>query len=248
VELVILNLAAPSDAPDPVAGRRRVRSMWVSIVTHAGLLGLLIAVPVLSQEPLPEPAPLTVRAFLVEPTLAPAPPPPPPPAARALQTTPRALPTPPPSNVLQAPIEVPTEVKPQEGIDLGVDGGVPGGVEGGVAGGVIGGVVGGLGDSPAPSTPRVVRVGGEVKEPTKLRNVNPAYPDVAVAGHVEGTVVLEATIAPNGKVAEVRVVRSLPLLEKAAVDAVKQWVYSPTLIDGVPVTAIMTVTVRFQLS
>jgi protein TonB len=94
----------------------------------------------------------------------------------------------------------------------------------------------------------VVRVGGEVKEPTKLRNVNPAYPDVAVAGRIEGTVVLEATIAPNGKVAEVRVVRSLPLLEKAAIDAVKQWVYSPTLIDGVPVTAIMTVTVRFQLS
>jgi len=94
----------------------------------------------------------------------------------------------------------------------------------------------------------VVRVGGEVKEPAKLRNVNPIYPDVAVASRIEGTVVLEATIAPNGKVAEVRVVRSLPLLEKAAIEAVKQWVYSPTLLDGVPVTAIMTVTVRFQLT
>jgi periplasmic protein TonB len=221
--------------------------MWVSIVTHAGLLGLLIAVPVLSQEPLPEPAPLTVRAFLVEPAQAPAPPPPPPPSAAA-RTAPRTPATPTPSTVLQAPVVVPMEVKPEEGIDLGVEGGVPGGVEGGVPGGVVGGVVGGLGDAPAPSIPRVVRVGGEVKEPTKLRNVNPAYPDVAVAGHIEGTVVLEATIAPNGKVAAVRVVRSLPLLEKAAVDAVKQWVYSPTLIDGVPVTAIMTVTVRFQLS
>jgi protein TonB len=220
--------------------------MWVSIVAHAGLLGLLIAVPVLSQEPLPEPAPLTVRAFLVEPAQAPAPPPPPPPSAAA-RTAPRT-PAPTPSTVLQAPVVVPMEVKPEEGIDLGVEGGVPGGVEGGVPGGVVGGVVGGLGDASAPSIPRVVRVGGEVKEPTKLRNVNPAYPDVAVAGHIEGTVVLEATIAPNGKVAAVRVVRSLPLLEKAAVDAVKQWVYSPTLIDGVPVTAIMTVTVRFQLS
>jgi protein TonB len=220
--------------------------MWVSIVAHAGLLGLLIAVPVLSQEPLPEPAPLTVRAFLVEPAQAPAPPPPPPPSAAA-RTAPRT-PAPTPSTVLQAPVVVPMEVKPEEGIDLGVEGGVPGGVEGGVPGGVVGGVVGGLGDASAPSIPRVVRVGGEVKEPTKLRNVNPAYPDVAVAGHIEGTVVLEATISPNGKVAAVRVVRSLPLLEKAAVDAVKQWVYSPTLIDGVPVTAIMTVTVRFQLS
>jgi periplasmic protein TonB len=220
--------------------------MGVSIATHAGLLGLLIAVPVLSQEPLPEPAPLTVQAFLVEPALAPAPPPPPPPAAAA-RTAPRTLAAPTPSTVLLAPVVVPAEVAPEEAMDLGIEGGMPGGVEGGVPGGVVGGVVGGLGESPAPSVPRVVRVGGEVKEPTKLRNVNPAYPDVAVAGRIEGTVVLEATIAPNGKVAEVRVVRSLPLLEKAAIDAVKQWVYSPTLIDGVPVTAIMTVTVRFQL-
>ena len=220
--------------------------MGVSIATHAGLLGLLVAVPVLSQEPLPEPAALTIKAFLVEPALAPAPPPPPPPAAA--HTAPRTPAMPLPSTTLQVPVVVPAELKPEEAMDLGIEGGTPGGVEGGVPGGVVGGVVGGLGESAAPTVPRVVRVGGEVKEPTKLRNVNPTYPDVAVSGRIEGTVVLEATIAPNGKVAEVRVVRSLPLLEKAAIDAVKQWVYSPTLIDGVPVSAIMTVTVRFQLS
>jgi periplasmic protein TonB len=247
VDVVTLNLGLLPDPREPVAARGKVRSMSASIVAHAGLLGLLIAVPLVSQDPLPEPAPFTVRAFLVEPTLAPAPPPPPPPAAT--RTAPRTRATPlAASTVLLSPVEIPAEVKPEEGTRLGGEGGVPGGVEGGVPGGVIGGVVGSLGDLPAPAVRRVVRVGGEVKEPSKLRNVNPVYPDVAVAGRIEGTVVLEATIAPNGKVAEVRVVRSLPLLEKAAVDAVKQWVYSPTLVDGVPVTAIMTVTIRFQLT
>lgn len=235
------------DRRSPVAGSSGWRLLPASIAAHAGAIALLIAVPLLRQDALPEPAALTVKAFLVEPTLAPAPPPPPPPAPTGLRTLPRPMPTP-ASSILLAPVEAPAEVAPEAGIELGVDGGVAGGVEGGVPGGLIGGVVGGLPDAPVPSLPRVVRVGGGVKEPTKLRNVNPAYPDVAVAGRIEGTVVLEATIAPSGKVADVRVVRSLPLLEKAAVDAVKQWVYTPTLVDGVPVSAIMTVTVRFQLS
>jgi protein TonB len=249
METVDLNFESLADRRSPIAGSRGVRFGFLSIASHVGLLGLLIAVPVLSQDPLPEPATSSLRAFLVEPTLAPPPPPPPPPpASAAVRTAPRPVVTPPPSTVLQAPIEVPTEIKPDAGIDLGLEGGVPGGVEGGVQGGVVGGVVGGVLDSPAPPTPRVVRVGGEVKEPTKLRNVNPAYPEVAMASGIQGTVVLEATIAPNGRVADVRVVRSLPLLEKAAIDAVKQWIYTPTLVDGVPVTAIMTVTVKFQLT
>ncbi len=231
--------------PLPRGGGRGSAS--ASIAAHAALLGLLVVVPILAGDPLPEPALPTVRAFLVEPTLAPAPPPPPP-APAAVNTSPRAVPTPPPSALLQAPLETPEAIEPEAGIDLGLEGGLPGGVEGGVPGGVIGGVVGGLPDLAGPPPPRVVRIGDGVKEPTKVRNVNPTYPDVAVAGRIEGTVVLEATIAPNGRVAEVRVVRSLPLLEKAAIDAVRQWVYTPTLVDGVPVSAIMTVTVRFQLT
>ena len=233
-----------------ILGHRRLAragasgSAFASIAAHAALLGLLLLVPILGGDSLPEPAAPTVRAFLIEPALAPAPPP----APAALRTAPRPVATPPPSTVLRAPLETPDAIEPEAGFDLGPDGGLPGGVEGGVPGGVIGGVVGGLPDAPAPPTPRVVRVGDGIKEPTKLRNVNPAYPDVAVASRIEGTVVLEATIGPNGKVAEVRVVRSLPLLEKAAIDAVKQWVYTPTLVDGVPVSAIMTVTVRFQLT
>jgi periplasmic protein TonB len=155
--------------------------------------------------------------------------------------------TPPPTtNTFTAPIETPDEVKPEEGIDLGVEGGVPGGVEGGVPGGVVGGVVGGLPDAPPP--PQAVRVGGQIKEPKKLKNVPPTYPEIAKQARVQGVVILECTISPQGKVTDVKVLRGIPLLDQAAIDAVKQWVYSPTLLNGVPVPVIMTVTVNFRLS
>ena len=145
-----------------------------------------------------------------------------------------------------APVEVPDQVKPDQGIDLGVEGGVPGGVEGGVPGGVVGGVVGGLPDAPPPV--QAVRVGGNIKEPKKVKDVKPVYPDIAKQARVQGLVILECTISPQGKVTDVKVLRGLPLLDAAAEDAVKQWIYTPTLLNGVPVPVIMTVTVNFRLS
>jgi TonB family protein len=93
-----------------------------------------------------------------------------------------------------------------------------------------------------------VRVGGTIKEPRKLRNVNPSYPDIAKQARVQGVVILECTIGSDGRVQEVKVLRGIPLLDEAAVDAVRQWVYTPTLLNGVPVPVIMTVTVHFKLS
>jgi protein TonB len=145
-----------------------------------------------------------------------------------------------------APVEVPDQVRPERGLDLGLEGGVAGGVEGGVPGGVVGGVVGGLPDAPPP--PQAVRVGGQIKEPKKLKNINPEYPDIAKQARVQGVVILECTISPQGKVTDVKVLRGIPLLDSAAVEAVKQWVYTPTLLNGVPVPVIMTVTVNFRLS
>lgn len=218
----------------------------VSIAIHAIVLLAVVVVPLLTSEELPEPTSV-VKAFFVEPAAAPPPPPPPPPPAPRPQTQPRPVSTPVPTeNKFQAPIETPEEVKPEEGIDLGVEGGVPGGVEGGVPGGVVGGVVGGLPDAPPP--PQAVRVGGQIKEPKKLKNVNPAYPDIAKQARVQGVVILECTISPQGKVTDVKVLRGIPLLDSAAIEAVKQWVYSPTLLNGVPVPVIMTVTVNFRLS
>jgi protein TonB len=185
-----------------------------------------------------------VRAFFVEPAAAPPPPPPPPPAPKAQVVTKV------PVKVVEdtrftAPVDVPDQVKPEQGIDLGVEGGVPGGVEGGVPGGVVGGIVGGL-DAPPPV--QAVRVGGQIKEPKKLKDVKPAYPDIAKQARVQGVVILECTISPQGRVTDVKVLRGIPLLDSAAEEAVKQWIYTPTLLNGVPVPVIMTVTVNFRLS
>jgi protein TonB len=142
-------------------------------------------------------------------------------------------------------VEVPQEIKPSSGIDLG--GGEAGGVEGGVAGGVAGGIVGGLPAEPPPPV-QAVRVGGQIKEPTKTKNVAPVYPDIAKQARVQGIVILECTISPQGKVTDVKVLRGIPLLDQAGIDAVKQWQYTPTLLNGVPVPVIMTVTVNFRLN
>jgi protein TonB len=78
--------------------------------------------------------------------------------------------------------------------------------------------------------------------------VSPAYPEMALQARVQGIVILETTIGPRGDVTAVRVLRGVPLLDQSAIDAVKQWIYEPTLLNGVPVPVIMTVTVNYKLS
>jgi TonB family protein len=122
----------------------------------------------------------------------------------------------------------------------------------GAAGGAVGGVAAPLGVAPppppappAPGTP--VRVGGAVRAPTLTRKVNPVYPPIAQSARVQGVVILEALIDEQGRVASARVLRSIPLLDQAALDAVRQWEYVPTLLNGAPTAIIMTVTVDFRL-
>ncbi len=98
---------------------------------------------------------------------------------------------------------------------------------------------------PPPAAP--VRIGGDIAEPTKLRDVRPVYPPIAQSARVSGIVIIEATIGRDGNVTETKVLRSIPLLDQAAVDAVRQWQFTPTLLNGVPVPVIMTVTVNFTL-
>jgi periplasmic protein TonB len=95
--------------------------------------------------------------------------------------------------------------------------------------------------------PTFVRVGGEIKTPTRLVYVPPSYPSIAQTARVEGEVVLEATIDETGAVKNVVVRQSIPLLDRAAIEAVSKWRYSPTLLNGEPVAVIMTVGVRFSL-
>jgi protein TonB len=90
-------------------------------------------------------------------------------------------------------------------------------------------------------------VGGQIKPPTKTKDVKPVYPPIAQSARVQGVVIIEATIGANGRVQDARVLRSIPLLDQAALDAVRQWEFTPTLLNGVPVPVIMTVTVQFTL-
>ena len=90
-------------------------------------------------------------------------------------------------------------------------------------------------------------MGGNIKPPSKVKDVKPEYPAIARSARVQGVVILEAVIGQTGKVEETRVLRSIPLLDAAAIEAVKQWEFTPTLLNGVPVPVIMTVTVNFAL-
>jgi protein TonB len=102
---------------------------------------------------------------------------------------------------------------------------------------------------PAPPAlpPAPVHVGGHIKAPSKIHDVRPVYPAIAQAAKVEGMVIIEATIGRDGAVINARVLRSVALLDQAALEAVRRWRFTPTLLNGVPVEVIMTVTVNFTL-
>ena len=228
----------------PRASRARTSLFLpVSLALHVAALLSLVLLPLLMLDALPA-VTSTARAFFVEPVLAPPPPPPPPPPSAAA-ARPQPKPVVPETAALVAPVQAPEQIKPEEGIDLGVSGGVPGGVEGGVPGGVVGGVVGGLPDAPSPVQP--LRVGGQIKEPKRVKHVDPVYPELAKRARVQGFVILECRIDASGRVTDARVLRGIPLLNEAAIAAVKQWVYMPTLLDGQPFPVLMTITVAFAL-
>jgi TonB family protein len=98
---------------------------------------------------------------------------------------------------------------------------------------------------PSPMAP--VRVGGNVKTPAKVKDVPSVYPPDALAARIGGVVILEATIDTDGRVYDAKVLRSIPLLDNAALEAVRQWGFTPTELNGMRVPVIMTVTVNFTL-
>ena len=235
------------------AGEQRPPWRWaVAIVLHAAVGAALVVLPLLKADDLPSPVAST-KAIFVEPSLPPPPPPPPPPPRPASARAPRSTPADPRTASLTAPAERPAEIKTEEmpapsapAVEARADQGVPGVVEEGVPGGIVGGVIGGKAD-PEPAAPPQVRVGIDVKEPRKIKDAAPVYPAVAARGNVEGLVLLELAIRPDGRVGDVRVVRGIALLDKAAMDAARKWVFTPTLFRGVPVGVTMTVSVRFSL-
>jgi periplasmic protein TonB len=137
--------------------------------------------------------------------------------------------------------------------------GVAPGTAGTITGGQLGGVMGGILTSapstyvppPAsakPSAETPIRTGGDVKEPRLISFVNPIYPVILRQANVSGDVVIDAVVDANGNVAKMQPVSGQRLLVAAAMDAVRQWRYQPTLLNGQPIPVIVRVTVTFRLS
>ena len=239
--------------PPRVPRRKQIVTVIGSTLAHATIVGLVILVPLLYlSEELPKPP--DMLAFVVASAPPPPPPPPPPPAQR------RAEPVKPKAvlkaeSAIAAPVQAPAEILPERPILLVEPEFGEGGVEGGVVGGIAGGIAGGIPMMPAPPPPpppaptpiKPVRVGGDIEQPSLLHRVSPEYPQIAISAKKEGVVILEATVDADGLVSHVRVLRSEPLLDKAAIDAVKQWRYSPLQLNGRAQPFILTVTVSFNL-
>lgn len=222
----------------------------LSIATHVAVIGSIAWVLLFSvSDTLPEVP--TMIAFVAAAPAPSAPPPPPlPPAAKTVKAAQVSKPVPATGPTFTVPTEIPVGIQPESGIDLGDEGGVVGGVEGGIPGGVLGGVLGGMiNEAPPPPPPpaKPKRVGGELQAPALIHRVEPEYPGVAVGGKVSGTVILEATVNESGAVTDVTVLRSIRVLDQAAIKAVKQWRYQPLVLNGQPVPFILTVTVTFSL-
>jgi protein TonB len=156
-------------------------------------------------------------------------------------------------------------VAPEPVATFGDEEGIFGGVEGGVPGGVFGGVVGGILDlvppppppPPPPSPPPAtsargpVRIGGQLQAPDLIRRVEPEYPQFAAYAQIQGLVILEAVVSEDGHVTDVRLLRSAGyggVLDRAAVKALRQWQYSPLLLNGQPTSFVLTVTLSFSLT
>jgi protein TonB len=223
--------------------------VFISISAQLALVGALI-VPLLFLTQLPVTP--TMLAFVAAPPAPPPPPPPPPPPAAEKPKLPESRPVP---TTGAAPIEAPAEIAPERLDDEGAEG-VPGGVEGGIPGGVVGGVVGGLPTDipppPPPATPPAVRtpvrIGGQIQAPELVYRVEPLYSPLAVRANVSGTVILEALVDADGRVAEVKVLRSAHrLLDDSASAAVRQWRYSPLVLNGIRESFVLTVVLSFHL-
>jgi len=228
-----------------------VSAAVLSVATHVAVLSSVAWVVLFSvSDKLPEVP--TMIAFVAEAPVPSPPPPPPPPAAKAAKAAQASKPLPTTGPAFTVPTAIPEGIQPESGIDLGDEGGVVGGVEGGIPGGVLGGVLGGMINEPPPPPPppppaKPRRVGGALQAPALVHRVEPDYPGVAVAAKVSGTVILEATVNESGAVAEVHVLRSILLLDQAAIKAVKQWRYQPLVLNGQPVPFILVVTLTFSL-
>jgi protein TonB len=248
----------------PSGRTRRPLLAAVACVGEAALFGGLILISLFFGQTLPEHTLFSALMLAPVPT---APPSPPPPMAAA-KKIPRAAPAPRMFTAagLVSPVVVPKVVaiiNEAPALDMeAVVGGVPGGIPG---------VPGGTGSfsnvlsvappppppppkaavlapPPPPPTPTQISVGGDVQAALIVQQVQPVYPRLARQGHIHGTVELKAVIGTDGRIKDLKVLSGHPLLVEAAMNAVRRWVYRPTILNGVPVEVNTEIEVRFGLT
>jgi protein TonB len=226
----------------PRATRATGGTLAVSIVAHTLMVAAAIVVPLLAADVLPAPVDVVRVEWEAPPPL----PEVPAPAVTARKPSPPIDPSPivtplrPPDGIIDEIPRDPVVACPSCIVD-------PDALN--VAFGPGDGTGAGTPQPPPPPPPpsKPVRAGGDIRMPTKIRDVAPEYPQIAQRAGVQGIVIIEAVIATDGTVRDARVLRSIALLDRAALDAVRQWRYEPTRLNGVVVPVLVTVTVQFQL-
>jgi protein TonB len=220
--------------PSISIGNRKWYTVPVSLLSHSVLIAMFVVLPILAAPYMPGVLSSAMPAYVpgVDP------PPVPPPARKLPEVVPptdTAAPTIAPDGFTKEPevIRDPPAI------------GEPGGW---IGGGDIDRVLPEPVIAPPPEPVKPLQIGGTIRRPTKIGGADPIYPAIAQAARIQGIVIIEATIAADGHVMNARLLRSLPMLDQAALDAVRTWEYTPTLLNGVPVPVIMTVTVTFTLS
>ena len=225
--------------------RRKPSVLLLSILVHAAVLFLLVTADLWS--PIARwPVPHEVLAFSEDPRLvrladielprAPHPRAPGAPVASAFDAVPEL-----------APVIASSGIAPETGREGGSGRPATPGIET-----TRDGAIEGIGaptapPPPPPQPPAPIHLHSGIRTPETVVHVAPLYPALARASRVQGMVIIEATIDSRGHVESVRILRSVALLDQAALDAVRQWTFTPTLLNGVAVPIIMTVTVNFKL-
>jgi protein TonB len=240
----------------PQRSSRKLRTWWISGLLHLGALLILLVTPLIRYAELTAASPLT---YLAKVPSVPAPEPP----TAPLQPSEEPIVTPVPVILLDDPrladgIPEPPDIEPGINwqplpglISPGFPGGAPGRLDGlsGASGSLIPGaeLLPLAPPPPGPSAPEPLRVGGTIQQARKIVHVQPEYPELARRARVGGIVLIEALIDEAGSVKSARLLRGHPLLSNAALTAVRQWKYSPTLLNGEPVAVMTTISVDFSL-
>ena len=238
---------------------KKTWTVLIAFIAQTVFIIIAVILPMIYFDVLPK---TTFTSFLVAPP--PPPPPPPPPAAVQAVKIVKVIPRQFDAGRLMAPKSVPKEIAtireeelpPASSAVGGVVGGFSGGVAGGTPGGVLGGIIGSVPSAlPPPPPPPVkavtlkrITIGGNVQQAKLVRQPKPVYPPLAKQARISGVVHLAAVISKDGTIQDLKVISGHPLLIPSALEAVKQWVYQPTLLNGEPVEVSTQIDVNFTLS